>query len=161
LCGVWEDVVFRIAVLVFAALALAGCAGPQMLYLRADGVAPGSDPVLNQQFEMDRTVCNGDRQRASLSGVSYGGGGWGAIAAQASRNQAAGQVAQGCMAEKGYVLVREDQVAEKQQELAAIAAEKARREAAAAAAAAPVASARRAAPAPRPPLAQPVSAKPI
>jgi hypothetical protein len=129
-----------------------------MLYLRADGVAPGSDPVLNQQFEMDRTVCNGDRQRASLSGVTFAGGGWGAVAAQANRNQAAGQVAQGCMAEKGYVLVPEDQVAQKQQELAAIAAEKARREAAAAA---PVAPARRAAPAPRPPGVQPVSAKPI
>jgi hypothetical protein len=150
--------VFRIMILAFAALALAGCAGPQMLYLRADGIAPSSDPVLKQQFDMDRTVCLGDMQKASLSGVSFGGGGWGAVAAQANRNQAAGQVAQGCMAEKGYVLVREDQVSEKQQELAAIAAEKARREAAAAA---PVAPVRRAAPAPRPSGVQPVSAKQI
>jgi len=27
-----------------------------LIYLRADGMAPASDPVANQQFEMDRTI---------------------------------------------------------------------------------------------------------
>jgi hypothetical protein len=113
-------------------LALSACATPSV-YLLADGRAPGADPVLNQQFEMDRTICNGDMQKANLSGVTISGGGLAGVAAAAERGQAATQVGVGCMAAKGYVLVPQDQVPAKQQELAAIAAEKARREAAAAA----------------------------
>jgi hypothetical protein len=120
-----------LAAALLVGISLTGCA-TKSVYLLADGRAPGSDPVLNQQFEMDRTVCQGDMQKANLSGVTFTGGGLAGAAAAAQRGQAAGQVAQGCMAEKGYVLVPEDQVAAKQQELAAIAAEKARREAAAA-----------------------------
>jgi hypothetical protein len=82
---------------------------------------------------MDRTVCQGEMNKADLSGVTYTGGGLAGAFAAAGRAQEAGQVGQGCMAAKGYVLVREDQAAAKQQELAGIAAEKARREAAAAA----------------------------
>ena len=37
-------------------LALSACA-PHTIYLRADGQAPGNDPVLHQQFEMDREIC--------------------------------------------------------------------------------------------------------
>jgi hypothetical protein len=122
----------RIIVFVLAGLALAGCA-PHMIYLRADGQDAVSDPVLHQQFDMDRTVCNGDMQKANLSGVTFAGGGLAGVAAAANRDAAAGQVGQGCMAERGYVLVRQDEAAAKQQELAAVAAEKARREAAAAA----------------------------
>ncbi len=122
----------RRVVLLFTALSLTGCA-TKMVYLLADGRAPGDDPVLNQQFDMDRTVCNGETQKAGLSGVTFTGGGLAGIAAAAERDQAAGQVGQGCMAGKGYVLVRQDEMAAKQQELAAIAAEKARRDAAAAA----------------------------
>jgi len=113
-------------------LALSACA-PHTIYLRADGQAPGNDPVLHQQFEMDRTVCQGELQKANVSGVTYTGGGLIGAMALAERSQSVDQVGQGCMAAKGYVLVREDQAAAKQQELAAIAAEKARREAAAAA----------------------------
>ncbi len=126
----------RRVVLAVACLALTGCA-TKMVYILADGRAPGDDPVLNQQFDMDRTVCNGETQKAGLSGVTFTGGGLAGIAAAAERDQAAGQVGQGCMAGKGYVLVRQDEMAAKQQELAAVAAEKARRDAAAAAAAAP------------------------
>lgn len=114
-----------------AGLALSACATPSM-YLLADGRAPGTDPVLNQQFEMDRAICNGDMQKANLSGVTVSGGGLAGVAASVERGQAASQVGVGCMASKGYVLVPQDQVAAKQQELAAIAAEKARREVAAA-----------------------------
>ena len=96
-----------------------------MIYLRADGQVPASDPVLKQQFEMDRTVCRICRawslQVEDLLALSPSPG----------RAQEADQVGQGCMAGKGYVLVREDEAAAKQQELAAIAAEKSRRNAAA------------------------------
>lgn len=147
---------------VLATLALASCA-PHMIYLRADGVAPASDMVLNQQFEMDRTVCQGDMQKANVSGVTIAGGGMAGVVAASNRNAALGQVGQGCMAEKGYVLVREDQAAAKSQELAAVAAEKARREAeaaavaaaAAAAAAAPPTRQKQAASKPRPKPPQP------
>ncbi len=122
----------RIVFVLPVALALAGCAS-HMIYLRADGISPASDPVLNQQFEMDRTICQGDMQKANVSGVTFTGGGVAGVIAANNRNQAVGQVGQGCMAEKGYVLVKEDEAAYKSQELAAIAAEKARREAAAAA----------------------------
>jgi hypothetical protein len=107
-----------------------------MIYLRANGVPPASDVVLNQQFEMDRTICQGDMQKANVSGVTLASGGMVGVAAAANRNQAVSQVGQGCMAEKGYVLVKEGDAPAKSQELAAIAAEKARREAAAAAEAA-------------------------
>jgi hypothetical protein len=120
--------VMRRAILLFASLSLCGCA--KSVYLLADGRMPASDPVVNQQFEMDRTVCQGELQKANLSGSMRD---WGAI----SRANAVGQVGQGCMAEKGYVLVPEDQVVAKQQELAAVAAEKGRREAVATAFAAP------------------------
>ena len=152
----------RNRVCVLAVLALAGCA-PHLIYLRADGVPPGSDPVLNQQFEMDRTICQGDMQKANVSGVTFAGGGLAGAVAAANRNQAVGQVGQGCMAEKGYVLVKEDEAAAKSQELAAIAAEKARREAAAATASpsppplAHVAAKPKPQPKPSTPPAQPVS----
>jgi hypothetical protein len=118
-------VAMRMLVFTFAALALAGCAKPPV-YLLADGRLPADDPVVNQQFEMDRTVCQGELQKANLSGSVRD---WSAV----GRVTAVSQVGQGCMAEKGYVLVPVDQVAVRQQELAAVAAEKARREAAAAA----------------------------
>jgi hypothetical protein len=143
-------------------LAMSGCAtAPKMLWLRADGQPAANDPVLTQQFQMDKTICLGQREKADLSGVTVTQGGFAGIVAAQNRTNAADAVAQGCMAEKGYVLVREDEVAEKQQELAAIAAEKARREAASAAPAVPVTPSRRATPAPKQPAAQPVSAKPI
>jgi hypothetical protein len=122
-----------------------------MIYLRADGQMAAGDPVLQQQFEMDRTICQGDMQKANLSGVTLSGGGLAGLAAAADRGQAAGQVAQGCMAERGYVLVREDQAPAKQQELSAIAAEKARREAVAAAPPPPPPKQAAAKPKPKPP----------
>jgi hypothetical protein len=81
---------------------------------------------------MDTTVCNGEMQKANMSGITYGGGGLAGVAAAIDRGKSADQVAQGCMAQKGYVEVPEDQVAAKQQQLAEVAAERARREAAAA-----------------------------
>ena len=114
-----------------AATALSGCA-QKMTYLRIDGQRGSTDPVLAQQFEIDRTICSGEMQKANVSGVTYTGGGLAGLAAQIERSNAVGQVAQGCMATKGYLMVPEDQAAAKQAELAAVAEEKKKREMAAA-----------------------------
>jgi hypothetical protein len=67
--------VMRLLIFASAALALAGCAKPPV-YLLADGRAPGADPVLNQQFEMDRMVCQGQMQKANVSGVTFTAAAW-------------------------------------------------------------------------------------
>lgn len=126
----------RSRVWLLAALTPSGCA-PHLVYLRQDGVFPASDPVLNQQFQTDSTICRGDMQKANIAGVTFSGGGLAGVAAANNRAAAAGQVAEGCMAEKGYVLVGEDQAGAMSQQLAAVAAEKTRRDAEAAAAAVP------------------------
>jgi hypothetical protein len=139
----------RRVALLFVIFALAGCAAKNV-FLLADGRNPGSDPVLNQQFRMDSTVCQGELQKANLSGSLRD---WGAL----SRGMAVDQVGEGCMAEKGYVLVPENRVAASQQALAAIAAEKAQREAAAAAGAPPSPTTPRRTAAVNPPPAKPMS----
>lgn len=122
----------RTVALLCVAVALTACAAPQTIYLRADGQDIASDPLLRQQLDMDQTICQGEQQKASLGAKNLTGQGWDQVVAAANRSDAAVQVRQGCMAEKGYVAVPEDQAAAKRQELAAVAAEKARREAAAA-----------------------------
>jgi hypothetical protein len=114
----------RITVPILLMLALAGCASPKV-WLLADGRIPSQDPVLNQQLAMDKTICTGKMQAANVSGVTFTGGGLAGVAAAAQRDQAVGAVGVGCMAEKGYVLVPEDQVAQKSAELSEIAAVKA------------------------------------
>lgn len=115
-------------------VALGGCAAaPKMLWVRTDGQPVRENPVLLQQAELDKTICTGERSKAALSGVTFTGGGIaGAVAAQ-QRTMGADQVAQGCMAEKGYILVQEDQAEAKRGELASIAELKKQQEAASAA----------------------------
>ena len=67
-------------------------------------------------------------QKANVSGVTYAGGGLAGVAAQIERQQAVGQVAEGCMAQKGYLLVPKEEAEAKAAELAAVDAEKKRRE---------------------------------
>ncbi|MBJ7405941.1 MAG: hypothetical protein JHD07_22565 [Bradyrhizobium sp.] len=88
------------------------------------------------QFEVDRTACLGERNKAALSGVSVASGGLAAAVAAQERSNAADTVGQGCMAEKGYLLVREDEADAKRAELARVAELKKQQEAAAAAPAA-------------------------
>jgi hypothetical protein len=122
----------RILGIVALCAALGGCAAaPKMLWLRADGQRAVENPVLRTQYELDATSCLGERNKASLSGVTFTGGGIAGIAAGVERSNAADTVQRGCMAEKGYLLVPEDQAAEKQAELAAVAEEKRKQEAAA------------------------------
>jgi hypothetical protein len=131
----------RISATILLGLMLAGCATqPTMTWIRADGQRSANNAVLHQQFEMDKTVCQGEMQKANLSGVTFAGGGIAGAVAAANRNDAVGQVARGCMAEKGYVLVAEEEAEQKRAELAAISAQKA---SAAAAQPVPVQSAKR------------------
>ena len=108
------------------ALAVGGCAVTKGVFLLSDGRIPDDDPVLKAQMEKDLTICNGEAQKANLAGSmpnvnSYG------------RFMAVAQVGRGCMAQKGYVLVRKEEVENKQKELQDATAEKAHIEAAAAA----------------------------
>ena len=89
----------RKVVLLLGTLALTDCAA-QTIYLRTDGLDIASNPALRQQLDRDRMACQGEPGDD-----------------------------QDCMATKGYVPVRQDQAAAKQQQLAAIAAENAEREA--------------------------------
>jgi hypothetical protein len=128
----------RVLGIVALCAALGGCAAaPKMLWLRADGQRASENPVLLTQYELDATSCLGERNKANLSGVTFTGGGFSGIAAAVERSNAADSVQRGCMAEKGYLLVPEDQATAKQADLAAIAEEKRKQEAAAAAAASP------------------------
>ena len=110
-----------------SAVALSGCA-KDMVYVRLDGQRSSNDPVLAQQFEIDRTICAGEMQKANVSGVTFSGGGLAGAVAAAERSNAVGQVAQGCMAQKGYVIVPRDKAQEKLAEFAAVTEEKKRRE---------------------------------
>jgi len=116
----------RVLGIVALCAALGGCAAaPKMLWVRADGQRGTENPVLRAQYELDATACLGERNKADLSGVTLTGGGFSGIIAAQNRANAADTVQRGCMAEKGYLLVSEDQALQKQAELAAIAEEKA------------------------------------
>jgi hypothetical protein len=84
----------RKVVLLLGTLALTGCAA-QTIYLRTDGQDIASNPALHQQFELDHITCQ----------------------TEPGDNQ-------DCMAIKGYVSVRKDQAAAKQQQIAAQNAER-------------------------------------
>jgi hypothetical protein len=101
------------ATLLGAILTLAGCAKP-MVYLLPDGRVPSSDPMLSRQFAADTATCNDERAR-SVQGGDHGDG-------SSTRGAEVDQVGDECMADKGYVLVPQDQVADMQRKLAAGAA---------------------------------------
>lgn len=126
---------FQIAACLIAVL-LAGCATapPPMLWIRADGQRGAGNPVLEQEFDMAKTVCLGERQKAALSGVTVSSSTLGGVIAAQQRGAAADQVGQGCMAEKGYVQVPADQAEERLDQYARVATLKKQQEAAAAAA---------------------------
>ena len=86
-------------VLLFGIFALTACA-EQTIYLRTDGQDIANNPALHQQLDVDRVACQTEPGDD-----------------------------RDCMAIKGYVSVRKDQAAAKQQQLAAIAAQNATQEA--------------------------------
>jgi len=91
-----------------------------MLALRTDGQRISGNPALQQVFETDKLICEAERQKANLSGVTISNGGYG-VFAQKERQAAAETVFRGCLAQKGYVMVREDQAIAKNAEFIAVA----------------------------------------
>jgi hypothetical protein len=89
------------------AAVLAGCTASQnMTWIRGDGQAMLGAAVLMRQFDVDRTICFGEQQKAAVDAI-----------------------ARGCMAQRGYLLVPKNEAAARLAERAALAAEKARRDA--------------------------------
>jgi hypothetical protein len=112
----------KTSIFVIVAFVVSACATtPNMRWVRADGQRSADNPAVRTQFELDSTSCLGERNKAALSGVTVAGGGLAGMAAAIDRSNAADTVARGCMAEKGYLLVPEDQAEAKRAELAAIA----------------------------------------
>jgi hypothetical protein len=106
-CGRWLS-----ATLVLISLTAAACSTQQkMVYLLPDGRIANNDPALNRQLQTDLTVCNDEMSRS----VQFGDHGDGS----SSRGKEVMSVGDDCMEEKGYLEVRQDQAAAKQQELAA------------------------------------------
>lgn len=97
----------------FGALVLMSCATtprPQNLWVRTDGQSTRDTPALASQFEVDRTICEGEMQKANLSGAQYCRGLADCIVSGAARGDAMATVGKGCMAQHGYILMPEDQV---------------------------------------------------
>lgn len=99
--------IFRL--LPFGAIFLvAGCASdaPPSVWVRTDGQRIGGNSALEQKVDIDKTICNGEMQKAGLSGQQQFGG---SLLSQAivenQRGERLDGVAKGCMAEKGYVSV--------------------------------------------------------
>jgi hypothetical protein len=122
----------RYQFVIVLAIVLAGCAtvAPEveMTWLRTDGQSAAKNPALSQQFEIDKSICQGKTQQAAVGMVPvYYQGLAGAIQAaeiSGQRQNALKDVAKGCMAEHGYVQVPADEAAERAAEFAKTAAER-------------------------------------
>lgn len=116
--------ILRVAV---AAAMLAGCqAAPppeEQIWLRTDGQSMRANPALAQQFDIDRTICLGETQRAGISAPPiYTDSFIEAAMVSASRDRQMVDVAMGCMAGRGYLLVPASQVETRAAQLRAAAA---------------------------------------
>ncbi|MBB3289914.1 MULTISPECIES: hypothetical protein [unclassified Rhizobium] len=105
-------------VLVCASIALTACqtASPQddTVYVRTDGISQVGRPDLQQQFQIDSTVCIGEAQKAAVGApIVYSNGSLLSEISAASVNQqksnALNDVVKGCMAQKGYILVKKSE----------------------------------------------------
>lgn len=74
-------------------IGLVGCASPKN-YVRVDGKAIPGNPQLEQQRTVDRTICEGEKEKTML--VARNNDSFGAQAR-------ASDVLDGCMAQKGYL----------------------------------------------------------
>src|SRR5215468_5468952 len=70
------------------AVLVAGCAAASqnMTWVRGDGQTMLGDAVLMRRFDVDRTICFGERQKAAVDAT-----------------------ARGCMAQRGYLLVPQNE----------------------------------------------------
>jgi hypothetical protein len=93
-------------------VAIAACAQQtKTTWLRLDGQSVKENPGFAQKFEIDKLACFGETQKANLSGSTYCRGIADCAITGAERENAMGAVGRGCMAERGYVSVPEDQAA--------------------------------------------------
>jgi hypothetical protein len=99
-------------------LALAGCQTasqqqPKQVWVRADGQSIRGNPRLEQQGQIDLTICKGETQKAAvgMAPIYYSGiaGAVNAAMIEQQRGSALKDVAIGCMAEKGYILSTEEE----------------------------------------------------
>lgn len=108
------SVSLALAVATLAAVmsALTGCATRpevQKIWIRTDGQRGADNPALTQQFELAKTACLGTANAAGLSGTQLCRG-IADCAIQADQRTAAQvSVMEGCMADRGYMLVPADQ----------------------------------------------------
>jgi hypothetical protein len=92
------------------------------VWIRTDGQRGTGNPVLEQQFEIDKAVCVGQTQqtRVGMVPIYYGGmgGSIGAVVIEAQRSAALMDVAKGCMAQRGYLRVPVSQAASTREQFA-------------------------------------------
>lgn len=102
--------------------AMAGCAEkPKLVAIRTDGQSIQGNAVLTHNYNTDKAICVGETQKANLSGVAVHGGGLAGLAVQIERQNAVDSVMVGCMAQRGYALVKEEEAEAKKVEFRAIA----------------------------------------
>lgn len=93
--------------------ALAACVGactpqpppPEMTWIRGDGQSVRDNPSLQTEFDLAKTSCLGEVQKANLSGTQLCRGALDCAIQSQQRTQAMDAVGKGCMAEKGYLLI--------------------------------------------------------
>lgn len=103
---------YRVFLAIGIAIALFGCATKpevQMVWMRADGQRVGSNPALQSQFELDKIACNGEMQKAGLSGTQFCRSGVDCAIASSVRGNQMEAVGKGCMADRGYLYVSVDE----------------------------------------------------
>lgn len=108
-----------VAATVIGAVMLTSCqtatSQEQYIFVRTDGQRGSGSPQLQQQFELDKTICTGEVQKSAVGApIIYYQGLAGAISAsmiQSQQGRAMVDIMKGCMAQKGYVLVPLSQAA--------------------------------------------------
>lgn len=113
----------RLAVLLCAGtLAAGGCSEPvRSVVIRTDGQSIADNPVLRHAYNTDEVICLGEMEKASLSGVTVTNSDLARIVSQVDRQSAAYTVLRGCLAQRGYLIVREDEAEAKRAEFRAVA----------------------------------------
>jgi hypothetical protein len=108
--------IMRIVGILVAAAPLLACAtaappADPFVWVRTDGQGFSDNPAFSQQWDTDRVICEGEMQKANLSGVSICRGAIDCIAASAARGESMSTVGRGCMAQRGWVLVHQSEAA--------------------------------------------------
>lgn len=120
----------RFLALVCASIALTACQtttpADDTVYMRTDGVSQVGRPDLMQKFEIDKTVCLGETQKVAVGApVVYSNGTilseLSAAGVNQQKSDALNDVLKGCMAQRGYILVKKSEAIATSQRLKATA----------------------------------------